>query len=98
MGKADFTYSLNIDANITNLTNKLKTVKSSLENALGDDPKAGKILDKLTAKLDSFKTKASTPIKSEAAFGKMDEDLSGIDRMLEHLLDIIDEAKKKTRD
>ena len=83
----EFTYRMNIDADINALSGKLKTLKSELASITdeGKEPKLSKLLDQLGTKLDALKSKASTPIKSEAAFGAMEKDLQGVYRLLEAL-------------
>lgn len=94
----EFTYKMNIDAEIGGLTTKLKTVKDALASVTneGKEPKLAKILDSLASKLDGLKTKASTPIRSEAAFGSMEKDIQSIDRLLENLSGELSALSKKS--
>lgn len=93
----EFTYKLNIDAETSALTNKLKQMKAALESITSDgkEPKISKIITQLEDKLDALKTKANTPIRSEAAFGQMEKDVQGVNRLLERLGEEIEAVAKK---
>ena len=94
----EFTYKMNIDAEISGLTSKLKTVKDALASVTseGKEPKISRILDQLTTKIDNLKTKANTPIKAEGAFTSMEKEVQSIDRLLEGLGGELDRLTKKT--
>ena len=94
----NFTYKMNIDGDIGNLLGKLKTLKDQLASITSDgkEPKITKMLDQLGARIDAIKSKASTPIKSEAAFGSIENDIQGVYRALENLGTELDSITKKT--
>ena len=94
----NFTYKMNIDGDIGNLLGKLKTLKDQLASITSDgkEPKITKMLDQLGARIDAIKSKASAPIKSEAAFGSIEKDIQSVYRVLENLGTELDSIAKKT--
>lgn len=93
----NFTYKMNIDGDIGNLLGKLKILKDQLASITSDgkEPKITKMLDQLGARIDAIKSKASAPIKSEAAFGSIEKDIQGVYRVLENLGTELDSIAKK---
>lgn len=93
----NFTYTMNIDGDIGNLLGKLKILKDQLASITSDgkEPKITKMLDQLGARIDAIKSKASAPIKSEAAFGSIEKDIQGVYRVLENLGTELDSIAKK---
>ena len=89
---------MNIDGDIGNLLGKLKTLKDQLASITSDgkEPKITKMLDQLGARIDAIKSKASAPIKSEAAFGSIEKDIQSVYRVLENLGTELDSIAKKT--
>lgn len=84
----EFTYKVNLDAETGQLTNKLKIVNDQLANLgkSGAEPGIGKSLLSLNERLDELKSKTSTPIRTMAAFGPMEKDLSKIGQTIQHLI------------
>lgn len=93
----NFTYKMNIDGDIGNLLGKLKTLKDQLASITSDgkEPKITKMLDQLGARIDAIKSKASAPIKSEAAFDSIEKDIQSVYRVLENLGTELDSIAKK---
>ena len=94
----EFTYKMNIDADIGALTNKLKTLKETLSSITSDgkEPRLAKVLEQLGTHLDNIKSKANTPIKSEAAFGSMEKEIQTVYRLLESLSEEMTAVSKKS--
>ena len=51
----------------------------------GNAPQLEKTFSKIDAQLDKLRTKASTPIRSNAAFGQMENNVATINTLLENL-------------
>lgn len=93
----EFTYKVNLDAETGQLTNKLKIVNDQLANLgkSGAEPGIGKSLLSLNERLDELKSKTSTPIRTMAAFGPMEKDLSKIGQTIQHLIVEFEALKKE---
>lgn len=93
----EFTYKVKLEGEISSLTSQLKAAKTALSSVTneGKEPKLGRILDSLGGKIDSLKTKAKTPIRSEAAFGGMEKDVQNFNRQLDHLGEHLEALRKK---
>jgi hypothetical protein len=87
MSAKNFTYTLQIDAEIKGLEAKLDQVKKSMATftAGGKSPEMEKTFTNLERTLTRLKEKASTPITSAAAFGSMQKDVASAKVALEGL-------------
>jgi hypothetical protein len=80
MSVKNYTYTLNIDAEIGNLVNKTKQVKESMANMFrsGSMPELEKVFGKIDAALTRLQEKASAPVTSASVFSSMEKDLSSV--------------------
>ena len=87
MSQYSTTYTINLDAEIGNINNQIETVKKSLSSLMsqGKTPQLERIFKQLTGQLDQLKTKAATPIKTEAAFGSMQKNIASINTLFNSL-------------
>ena len=93
MEKIKTTYTINFDAQLSDLTSKVESARKSLQKLMdsGNAPQLEKTFSKIDAQLDKLRTKASTPIRSNAAFGQMENNVATINTLLENLNKSIDE-------
>ena len=93
MEKIKTTYIINFDAQLSDLTSKVESARKSLQKLMdsGNAPQLEKTFSKIDAQLDKLRTKASTPIRSNAAFGQMENNVATINTLLENLNKSIDE-------
>ena len=87
MEKIKTTYTINFDAQLSDLTSKVESARKSLQKLMdsGNAPQLEKTFSKIDAQLDKLRTKASTPIRSNAAFGQMENNVATINTLLENL-------------
>ena len=87
MEKIKTTYTINFDAQLSDLTSKVESARKSLQKLMdsGNTPQLEKTFSKIDAQLDKLRTKASTPIRSNAAFGQMENNVATINTLLENL-------------
>ena len=87
MEKIKTTYTINFDAQLSDLTSKVESARKSLQKLMdsGNAPQLEKTFSKIDAQLDKLRTKASTPIHSNAAFGQMENNVATINTLLENL-------------
>ena len=84
MSKNNFTYTLQIDAEIQNVLNKTQQVKKSMESIMsaGKAPGAEKLFGTVEKAIERLQTKASQPITSVAAFENLKKDASAVETAL----------------
>lgn len=87
MSAKNFTYTLEIDAEIKNLVAKTEQVKKSMAGltANGKMPEMDKQLQAIERSLTKLQEKAATPITSAAAFGNMQKDVAAAKVAIEGL-------------
>ena len=94
-----FSYNINLGADMSVLEQKLAAAKKILNETFGEGsvPKGmQKALEVIESKVDSIKSKSSTPAKSGGVFTSMENDAHAIERALEQLDREIDGFNKKT--
>ena len=92
MAKNKQTYTLQIDAEIGNLENKLNSVKGLLSGVLGsaNAPKGlEKAFEKIEGLIDKIKTKVAQPIDSKAGFSAISRDVDSAQVALTGLMKIV---------
>ena len=92
MAKNKTTYTLEIDAELGNLENKLNGVKKAMSGVLGsaNAPKGlEKSFEKVEGLLERIKTKASQPIDSKTGFSSIAKDIDSANLALASMLKTI---------
>ena len=85
MGK-EFTYKMNIDAEIRAILSKLKTLGNSFEGLEGKGlSNINHTLESIGKTIDAVKLKAAAPIKTEGALGSIEKDGIKINQIYEGL-------------
>ena len=85
MGK-EFTYKMNIDAEISAILSKLKTLGNSFEGLEGKGlSNINHTLESIGKTIDAVKLKAAAPIKTEGALGSIEKDGIKINQIYEGL-------------
>lgn len=96
MSNKGFTYTLKLDAEISDLTAKTAQVKKSMQSIMdaGKAPGAEKIFTSIEKALDKMREKASQPITSIAAFESLQKDANAAGTALNKLGSIVDDLGK----
>lgn len=92
MNNKGFTYTLQIDAEITDLVNKTAQVKKSMESMMsaGKVPGAEKIFGNIEKTIERLQQKAAQPIDSTAAFNSLQKDVTSVGASFTRLEAIIE--------
>ena len=95
------TYVLEIDAEISSLENKLKSMKGLMAGVLGSAqaPKGlEKSFEKIEGLLDKIRTKAAQPLDSNAGFASIKKDITGAGAALNNVVKIIESIGSLSED
>lgn len=98
MEKIKTTYTINLDAQLNDLSSKIDIARKSLSKLMesGKTPQLEQLFTKLNAQIDKLREKASTPIRTQAAFGQMESSVAMINTLLENLNKSVDELHTST--
>lgn len=82
-----FTYTLEIDAEISDLVKKLELVKNSMKTAMdaGKAPGAEKVFTKIETAIEKLKEKTSQPIVSLSQFEAIKREVNGVETQFKQL-------------
>ena len=96
MSKNNFTYTLQIDAEIQNLLQKTNQVKQAMQGVMntGKAPGAEKIFGSIEKAIEKLQSKASQPITSIAAFESLQKDAAAVGTSLGKLGTIVEDLGK----
>lgn len=96
MSKNNFTYTLQIDAEIQNLLQKTNQVKQAMQGIMtaGKAPGAEKTFSSIEKAIERLQTKASQPITSVAAFENLQKDAQAVGTSLGKLGTIVENLGK----
>ena len=96
MSNKGFTYTLKLDAEISDLTAKTAQVKKSMQSIMdaGKAPGVEKVFTSIEKALDKMREKASQPITSIAAFESFQKDANAAGTALNKLNSIIEDLGK----
>lgn len=96
MSNKGFTYTLKLDAEISDLTAKTAQVKKSMQSIMdaGKAPGIEKVFTSIEKALDKMREKASQPITSIAAFESFQKDANAAGTALNKLNSIIEDLGK----
>ena len=91
MSKNNFTYTLQIDAEIQNLLQKTNQVKQAMQGIMntGKAPGAEKVFGSIEKAIEKLQAKASQPITSIAAFESLQKDAAAVGSSLGKLSTIV---------
>ena len=98
MGQIKTTYTVNFDAQLNDLTGKVEVVRKALQKLMdsGNASQLEKTFAKIDAQMEKLRTKASTPIRSNAAFGQMESSVASINTLLENINKSVDELQSSS--
>ena len=96
MSKNNFTYTLQIDAEIQNVLQKANQVKQAMQGVInaGKAPGAEKAFSGIEKAIEKLQTKASQPITSIAAFESLQKDAAAVGTSLGKLGSIVENLGK----
>lgn len=95
MSKKQIQYTINLDANLSNLENKMNSLKQTMAGLMvdGKNSALSKQFTQIEKAIDTLRQKTSQPITSQAMFGSMQKDLGAVSSSITKMINGIKEMK-----
>jgi len=95
MSKKQIQYTISLDANLSNLENKMNSLKQTMAGLMvdGKNSALSKQFTQIEKAIDTLRQKTSQPITSQAMFGSMQKDLGAVSSSITKMINGIKEMK-----